>query len=59
MRIFTYWPQHVGLMLSKPSYVKNGGFACQWLGNVEMHMYAKCDHNIRSDSRVINIFTNC
>ena len=25
---------------------KKGGFACQWLGNVNMHiMYAKCDQN--------------
>ena len=30
----------------------------QWLGNVDMHMYAKCDKNISCGSRVINMFTN-
>ena len=30
----------------------------QWLGNVVMHMYAKCDQNgLTSGSRVMNIFT--
>ena len=29
-----------------------------WLGNVDMHMYAKCDKNIQCDPRAMNIFTN-
>ena len=40
-------------------YIKKGGFACQWLENVDMHMYANFDQNIPCGSRVINIFTNC
>ena len=32
--------------------------ACQWLGNVDMHLYANCDQNIPCGSRVMNIFTN-
>ena len=38
--------------------IKKGGFACHWLGNVGMHMNAKCDQNIPSGSRVMSIFTN-
>ena len=30
----------------------------QLLGNVDMHMYAKCDQNKQYGSRVMNIFTN-
>ena len=29
----------------------------QWLGNVDMHMQAKCDQNIPRGSREMNIFT--
>ena len=34
------------------------GFACQWLWNLDMHVYAKCDQNISCGSRVMTIFTN-
>ena len=33
-----------------------GGYANHWLGNIDMHMYAKCDQNI---PRFMNFFTNC
>ena len=39
-------------MLIKSSPIKKGCFACQWLGSVDMHMYAKCDQNILCGSRV-------
>ena len=55
MRIFTNWPQQAGLMLGESSSIKKGGFSCQWLGNVDMHMTAKCDQNIACGSRVMNI----
>ena len=45
-------------MLRKPSFIKKGGFACQWLGNVKMHKNTKCDQNIPYGSREMNIFTN-
>ena len=32
------------------------GFACQWIGNADMHVYTKCDKNIPCGSRVMNIF---
>ena len=32
--------------------------ACQWLGDADMHMYAKCDRNVPCGSKVMNIFTN-
>ena len=28
---------------AKPYLSKTDGFASQWLGNVDMHMYVKCD----------------
>ena len=61
MNIFTnaYGRTEAGLMLSKPSSIKKGGYGCQWLGNVDMHMRAKFDQNIPCGSRVMNIFTNC
>ena len=34
-------------------------FACQWLDDFDMHMYAKFDKNIPCGSRVMSIFTNC
>ena len=34
-------------------------FACQWLDNVDMHMYANFDPNISCGSRVMSFFTNC
>ena len=45
MRIFTNCPQPAGLMLSKPLSIEKGGFACQWYGIADMHMYAKYDQN--------------
>ena len=35
-----------------------GSYACQWLGNVNMHIYAKFDKNIPCSSRVMSIFTD-
>ena len=55
MSVFTNWQEQAGLTLSKPSSIKKGDFACQWLENVDMHMYAKYDQNIPCGSRVINI----
>ena len=55
----TDWPRPAGLMLSKVSSTKKGGFAGQWLDSVGMHTYAKFDQNIPCGSRVMNIFTNC
>ena len=54
MNIITNWPQKAGLVLSKPSSIKKGGFACQWLDNVDMHTYAIFVQNI-CDSRVMKI----
>ena len=51
MRIFTCWHQQGGVMLSKPSSIKRGGFACQLLGNVDMYVIK----NIMCGSRVLNI----
>ena len=35
--------------------IKTGGFAFQWLGNVDMHMFAKCIKIIPLGSKVMNI----
>ena len=40
---FTNWPQPVEIIHSKPSSIKNGFYTCQWLDNVDIHLYAKCD----------------
>ena len=40
-----------------PVHQKKGGYACQWLDNVDMHIYVKFDQNIQCGSRVIHIFT--
>ena len=37
---------------------QKGSFAWQWLGNANMHMYAKFKQNIPYGSRVMNVFTN-
>ena len=37
---------------------KKGGVACQWLGNFDMHVFAKYDQNMPCVSRAISIFTN-
>ena len=47
------------MLNNRSSITKRVGFACQWLGNVDMHMYAKFDQNTPCGSRVMNIFTNC
>ena len=56
MSIFTNWPQQAEQLLR--AHLKKCGFACKWLGNVDMHMHAKCDKNIPCGSIVMNIFTN-
>ena len=43
MSIFTKLPR---LMLSKALSVKTECYACHWLDNVDMHMYANVDLNI-------------
>ena len=43
---------------ANPYLSKSGEFACQWLGNVDMHVYAKCDKNISRGSRVMNNSTS-
>ena len=42
MTIFTKRPQQAALMLSQPSHIKCD-FACQWLGNADMYMFAESD----------------
>ena len=46
------------MMLSKPSSIKKGCYTCQWLDNVDIHLYAKFEQNIPCGSRVMSIFTN-
>ena len=43
---------------ANPYLSKMGGFACQWLGNVDMHMYAKCVKNIPCGSRKFSLTSN-
>ena len=43
MSIFTNWPQQAWLMLRKPSSIKKSDYTYQWLGDVDMRMYAKFD----------------
>ena len=45
-----------GQLHSNPISIKTDGFACQWLGNVDMHMYAKRDQNIPCGLRVMEKF---
>ena len=53
MSIFTNWPQPAEIMLNKPSSIKKDCYmyTCQWLGNIDMHMYAKCDETILCSSK--------
>ena len=44
MRFKSYEPAE--MMLSKPISIKKGCYTCQWLHNLDMHLYAKCDRNI-------------
>ena len=52
MRFKSYEPAE--MMLSKPISIKKGCYTCQWLHNVDMHLYAKCDRNIPCSSRVMS-----
>ena len=45
-------------MLSKTLVHQKGCYIYQWLDNVDMHLYAKCDQNMPCGSRVMSIFTN-
>ena len=56
MRNFTNWPQQAGQLLRKPMSIKKVVFECQWLGNVDMHVYAKCEKNVLCGSRVMHIW---
>ena len=38
---------------ANPRRSKRGCFACPWLENVEMYMYAKCDDKIYHVVRVV------
>ena len=37
---------------------QKSGFAYQWLGIGDMHMYPKCDQNTPCGSRVMSLYTN-
>ena len=43
MNIFTNLTHLAEMALRKPSSLKKGRFACQWLYNVDLHFYAKLD----------------
>ena len=45
------------MMLSKPLSIKKGCYICQWLDNVDMHLYAKFDQNISCVSSVMSIYS--
>ena len=59
MNIFTNSQQPAEMMLSKPLSIKKGCYTCQWLDNVDMYLYAKCDQNMPCSSKIMSIFTNC
>ena len=40
MSIFTNWPQPAQMILNKSSSINEGCYTCQWLDNVDMHLYA-------------------
>ena len=44
--------------MSKGLVHQKSCYACQWLDNVDMHMYAKFEQNILCGSRAMSIFTN-
>ena len=48
LSVFTYWPRPQ----QNPVH-KIGFYACQWLGNGDLHTYAKVEQNIPCGSRVI------
>ena len=45
------------MMLNKPSSIKKGCYTCQWLDNVDMHLYAKLDQNISFVCSVMSIYS--
>ena len=53
MRFKKYEPAE--RMFSEPSSIQKGCRTCLWLDNVDMHMYAKVDHNTPCCSRVMSI----
>ena len=46
-------------MLSKPSSITNGGFACQWLGNIVMHILQNVINIYHVVQELRAFFTNC
>ena len=45
------------MMLSKSLSIKKGCYICQWLDNVDMHLYAKFDQNMSCVSSVMSIYS--
>ena len=45
------------MMLGKPLSIKKGCYICQWLDNVDMHLYAKFDQNMSCVSSVMSIYS--
>ena len=45
------------MMLSKPLSIKKGCYTCQWLDNVDMHLYAIFDLNISCVSSVMSMYS--
>ena len=43
-------------MLSEPSSITKDGYACQWLGNVDIRMYAQFDQYVPYGLRIMDIF---
>ena len=42
------------------NYIRlKGCYARQWMNNVGMHTYAKCDENLPSGSEVMSYFSIC
>ena len=45
------------MMLSKSLSIKKGCYICQWLDNVDMHLYAKFDQNMSCVSSAMSIYS--
>ena len=58
MSIITNSSQLAGLKLSKASSIQKGYYACQRLGNVDMHTFAKFDQIYYVVQKGMSIFTN-
>ena len=58
MSIFTNWSQLTEMMLSKTLSIKNGHHTCQWLDNVDMHLYANFNQICHVVQEFVGIFTN-